>query len=228
MNTFEGSLQLRRYAKRYLVGGIAGAAVIALMLANDPSSNAGQPPTHADQIRQLDAKIAASNVVSPPVTALGRDLGNTFRVLRASGPAMPASIVALMKHSQVAASYGVNVALARPIGSGHDAWVIPGNTGLCLWLTDPVDGGGVGCATTAQAAAGNLSISLVGGGAKPTAHVVGLLPDGVSTATVATAGSSSGGTAVAVSGNGWETTVSDAPHQLTFSSGGVAHTVPAA
>jgi hypothetical protein len=152
----------------------------------------------------------------------------SFSVLSVAARPMPASIAKMVSRSRSARRYGLNTRLARPVGSEGDAWVIPGQGELCLWITDPVDGGGIGCATTSQAAAGELSISLLGGGADPSDHIVGLIPDGAGALSISD--SETGvvrQVSVSSTGDSWEMTIPDGPHILAFDIGGSPHTVSA-
>jgi hypothetical protein len=103
---------------------------------------------------------------------------------------MPASITRQITESHAGRVYGADPALARAIDtpvSDHPAWLIPGRGLVCLWVPDPVDGGGIGCVTPEQAGRGDLVLSLVGtdryGNETGRETVYGLVPDGITTVT---------------------------------------------
>jgi hypothetical protein len=121
----------------------------------------------------------------PPVSEIPASESQDFGILRqdqqpgdafATAPEMPA---------------GANPVLARSVQvpesslSTGRVWVVPADGAICLRVVDPASGDGWACATTTQAAAGDLIAAMrpTPGDGSP-AFVHGLTPDGVTQVTV--------------------------------------------
>lgn len=208
-------------AASFLVVG-AGASAAGKSSPRGPHAPAGYRLRGA----RHRARVAASNPAQavPEVSAIEPTQAQDFGVLDANG-SVPAGIVKMINRSPTASRFGLNPSLGRAVGSEGDAWLIPGEGEVCLWITDPVDGGGLGCATDAQADAGLLSLSLVGAGSNPSAHIVGVVPDGVSTVNVSGQDANS---TVTVRQDAWETTLPDQQLHVGFKTGALQHRVSAA
>jgi hypothetical protein len=207
----------RRVALSAALVGVAGAGGAGLVYAGSAA-----PQNSPAAVKQLNRNLAALQTVSPAVSTVDAAQSAHFAVLTTAGPSPSARITALMTRTPLITHFGGNVALARPIGSEGDAWVVPGDGEICLLITDEV-GGATDCATDAQAIAGDLSGSLLSGGPNPTEHIVGLLPDGATSVNLVAVGRATPVSAVA---NGWEVTLPDGPHQLTFTMAGTSESVP--
>jgi hypothetical protein len=209
---------------------LGGPIALALLINGSPATGqtANQRATAATAKAQLEASVAARLTSAPKTTVLSGAQQSNFAVLSANTSPIPATIAKFIARSRSAQHYGLNTTLARPIGSQGDAWVIPGQGELCLWITDPVDGGGIGCATTSQAIAGELSISLLSAGTSPTDHIVGLLPNGVTSLTLSdTTTDATTHPSITAAPNSWETTIPDGHHQITFDIDLTQHTISA-
>jgi hypothetical protein len=156
--------------------GVVGLA--ALAPAKQPDKTGGSQGAHSTR-----ASVTA---------AAARE---DFAVLRGRADQMPASIKQQITKSHAGRVYGADPALARAVDtpvSRDPAWVMPARGLVCLWVPDPVDGGGIGCVTPAQATRGDLVLSLVTadrhGNETGRETVYGLAPDGVTAFTASTAG----------------------------------------
>lgn len=146
----------------------------------------------ASVARSDDAPSAADPASSgriAPIHQLTSDQSSDFAALSDSRGVMPEMTKSLLEEPSVDIDrYGLNLGLAAAVNttvSGEPIWIIPGRTGICLFITDPVDGGGISCTTNAQACAGQLSIAMKpGDGQKGETVLVGLVPNSVKTASV--------------------------------------------
>lgn len=142
--------------------------------------------------------VAAVQSPTPEISAVEASQSAAFAVLDSSGLPFPSTFSGV-SGGPMAANYGLNLGLARPVaGNGAHAWLIPGDGGLCLWITNSGGkSGGLGCAATAEAVSGKLSESrMTEAGVQ---HVVGVVPDGTTSVTV-------NGHQLPIDENGWETT----------------------
>lgn len=172
------------------------AGVVYWAAASGASSGVTSDPTgvrNADD--PISQGVAAQEHPAATLTTISADQAR-FSALSASGAGFPSALAGSLSGSPWVAEYGLNLSLARPVATGEGAWLIPGNGELCLWLTDS-DGksGGLVCATTASALTGGLSQSRMNEAGVQ--HVVGVVPDGTTSVTVA-------GKAEAIVDNGWE------------------------
>lgn len=89
-----------------------------------------------------------------------------------------------------AENLGLNPDLAQAellAGSSYPVWAVPGTETICVQLKDPVDGWAGVCAPTDAAIEGRLAGTLVSSSGSRDDIVYGLVPDDVSSVSIATA-----------------------------------------
>jgi hypothetical protein len=129
----------------------------------------------AHKVTAAERKAVAASVQSVPAAE-----AHAFGVLRRdrdSGDALPPGLQQM--GATFAEKFSANPGLARKLSfasSAHDAWVVPGDGGICI-----ADNVGGTCASTARAEAGHLVMTESGGPNQDPGEVVvvGLVPDGV-------------------------------------------------
>jgi hypothetical protein len=157
------------------------------------------------------------------VTTVAPTVSSSFSVLTGSvtaADALPASFVAMHQNSPLVGELGVNLKLAhlaRGVTDGT-AWVVPGDSGVCLVVSRYSNGEitGTGCSADASVIAGQTLLTAgtpsgVGG-----EFIAGLVPDGVEHVSLHFVGRSS--ETLIVHDNVYTTDVtSGSPSTLTFS-----------
>lgn len=144
-----------------------GAGVAA---AVDGSSHASGPPASGQQ----------------PIASVPQDVQSRFGVMRAQPSGMPDAIRRSVFDSSSAESrYGANPDLAnRVTAGGATMWVVPGGSGMCLFVANPDPKrhpgalGSSACASQADADAGRILMAHLAGPGAPITATYGVVPDG--------------------------------------------------
>lgn len=193
-----------------LVTAVLGAGVGGVT-AWASSSGSGQSDTTPTVATEAPA-AAAPDGLRPTVSAIPAALTNRFAALRRGrrqGDGLPSA-------SRVDGKHGENPALSRRVAQigGQDEYLVPGNGVLCLY---DARGGGT-CADNDTASRGELVEADMCARDAPhgTVRLLGVLPDGVSTATIVRADGSK--QAVNLGGNGLavDAPVTPLPVSLTW------------
>ena len=186
----------------------AAAALAAYVIANATATSS--PRVSGEPVAKAAAQVLAgeSAPAAKLATAESAQLA-AFSVLGDPSEPMPSALAESVSEGRMAAGYGLNVSLARPVGN-TGVWLIPGQGELCLWeLNSKGVGGGGTCATTTAASEGELAISRMS--ESGVQHGVGVDPDGTTSVSLAGSGP------VAVHNNGWEATTGAGTSVATLS-----------
>jgi hypothetical protein len=167
------------------IGVVAAALLLASMLRpNDSRATSAVP----EWVKQSLA-LTPDGVDRPAITQTSLAQRAAFSVLRRAAPTdegASATVASLVDPGSVMTRrFGLNMTLARSLplrGSGADAWVVPGDDALCLFVPDGKIGYGGTCGTTEEALAGRLLLTIEQHsvrGPGDSVRLIGLLPDGV-------------------------------------------------
>lgn len=193
---------------------VIATATIYWAASSGASSGITTPQNSNNPAAQAAAAQQSPAAVIPTTEA---DQSAQFSVLSSSGPTFPATLATMVNRGAMKAQYGLNVALAHPVGANSGAWLIPGNGQLCLWITNAGGrSGGTTCATTAAAAAGELAISRMSQAGVQ--HVVGVVPDGTTSVSIE-------GQSLPIEHNGWEAVTGSQPTTATITTASGTKTV---
>lgn len=207
------------WARLQITSSLALLAVLSAGAVYWATLSSGASPTLLSPggDSELSKAVAAQQNPRPTVTVVEPGDATAFSALGVTGSGLPAAFATMVNGGPLAAQYGVNTTLARPVAGGSGAWLIPGDGGLCLWLTDAGGkSGGLGCATTAKAVAGELSESRMSEAGVQ--HVVGVVPDGTTAVTL-------NGKPLTVVDNGWEAVTGPQPANIEITTSGGTKTV---
>lgn len=206
-----------------VAGVLVGIAVILLLISSANGSS-------DDQTRKADANDLTTAVKVAPIESVSDQQNAAFSVLGTGSATMPASTRKILENPSVDIDrYGLNLNLAAGIGSpasDDPIWIIPGKDAVCLYITDPVDGGGTTCASTEDAIAGKLTIALrPGPGKAGKVAMAGLVADGTDSA-VLSSDKGSDSTELSIKDNLWGFKA-DSPDTVTIDGPNGKYTVTA-
>jgi hypothetical protein len=193
--------------------GVVAAALISWAASSGASSGLTEPQNNSNPVSKA---VEARQHPATPTASISEDQAQ-FSALDSPGTAFPSSFAETVGSGPTASEYGLNLSLARPVGAAGNAWLIPGNGELCLWLTNTGGkSGGSVCSTTVRALAGELSESRMNEAGEQ--HVLGVVPDDISSVTL-------GGQSLKVENNGWEATTGQGTTTATITAPNGAKTV---
>lgn len=170
----QAHVQRRRARTRTVIG--CCAAVIAVGVPVAAAVPGSDHPTAAQVAREHDQAVAATSDRAAPLPVLTHEQATRFAALTVAPSTTPKDFAEQVSTSILGAINALNPSLARSVGDSARTFLVPGREALCLWITDPTDGGGMRCATTERVAAGQLVGEMYGHGRSLR---VGIVPDGV-------------------------------------------------
>lgn len=177
----------QRAGRRWTAGLLTVAVLLATIGFLLFRSDSDDTPSNASRVAPDGGPSPTDEIPFPPVTKRAtRRQVEAFGVLRTPPEGLPAGTIDASRPI----AFGVNPYLAQRLRTATRAtyWLVPGNGFLCIAVIErPQESPGTSCATTGQALANGVAITL-GDRADAGRTVVGVAPDGTQRVRLVTSG----------------------------------------